>query len=187
MSSTVSSEPGGYLTLTPISSLVTESKAVLSLRWGWGIPVLHWSWLGGLPVHKLPAWWDMESATRKMPQWVCSVTQAEISITLTCLYNLVLEICPWESLGKVCLPPVIPDDMILYPKKDEYRVGDLLGLNCNQQGLFPQPHSSFTCGNSLTWEPPLPPDLRCTDGTVDGTALLFNENISETANFSLLS
>uniref|UniRef100_A0A674NEW6 Complement component 6, duplicate 1 n=2 Tax=Takifugu rubripes TaxID=31033 RepID=A0A674NEW6_TAKRU len=68
-----------------------------------------------------------------------------------------------KCLRKVCLPPAVPDDMILYPNKDEYRVGDLVGLNCKQQGLFPQPHSSFTCGNSLTWEPPLPPDLRCTD------------------------
>lgn len=82
---------------------------------------------------------------------------------------------------------MVPDDMTLYPNKDEYRVGDLVGLNCNQQGLFPQPHSSFTCGNSLTWEPPFPPDLRCTNGTVDCAALLFDENISETTNFFLLS
>lgn len=67
----------------------------------------------------------------------------------------------------MCLPPEIPDDMTLLPKKDEYRVGDSVGLNCNQVGLFPLPRGSYTCGNSLIWEPPLPANLRCTDGTVD--------------------
>nr|AIN76757.1 complement component 6 [Oplegnathus fasciatus] len=64
---------------------------------------------------------------------------------------------------KLCLPPEIPDGMMLFPDKDEYKVGETLGLNCNESGLVPQPQGFYRCGDSLTWEPPLSADLRCTD------------------------
>lgn len=67
--------------------------------------------------------------------------------------------------GKICLPPDLPEDMTLQSSKDEYRLGEVVGLTCKQAGLLPQPLGSFTCGPSLTWEPPLPADLRCSEGT----------------------
>lgn len=80
--------------------------------------------------------------------------------------------------GKVCLPPDVPEDMTLQPSRDEYRMGDSVGLNCNQSGLFPQPLSFFTCGPSLTWDPPLPADLRCSNGTAAAPTLVFGESVS---------
>ncbi|XP_023281375.1 complement component C6 isoform X2 [Seriola lalandi dorsalis] len=68
-----------------------------------------------------------------------------------------------KCIRKVCLPPEIPAGMSLSPNKDEYRVEESVGLNCNQRGLLPVPLNLFKCSNSLTWEPPLPADLRCTD------------------------
>lgn len=61
--------------------------------------------------------------------------------------------------------------MALLPLKDEYRLGDVLGLNCKQTGLFPRPVGSFTCGPSLTWEPAPPADLRCSDGNAAAPTL----------------
>ncbi|XP_030290706.1 complement component C6 [Sparus aurata] len=63
----------------------------------------------------------------------------------------------------VCLPPDIPDSMTLHPNKDEYRVEESVGLNCKEPGKVPKPQGSYKCGRSLTWEPPLPADLHCTD------------------------
>ncbi|XP_053195648.1 complement component C6 [Scomber japonicus] len=68
-----------------------------------------------------------------------------------------------SCLRKICLPPEIPDGMTLFPNKEEYTVGDSVGMNCNEAGLSPLPRGFYRCGNSLTWEPPLPADLRCTD------------------------
>ncbi|XP_071321962.1 complement component C6 isoform X1 [Trachinotus anak] len=68
-----------------------------------------------------------------------------------------------KCIRKLCLPPEIPDGMSLLPEKDEYSVGESVVLNCQEVGLMPQPQTVFKCGNSLTWEPPLPADLRCTD------------------------
>ncbi|XP_037609126.1 complement component C6 [Sebastes umbrosus] len=68
-----------------------------------------------------------------------------------------------SCIRKLCLPPEIPDGMVLFPIKDEYKVGESVGLNCNEMGLLPLPSGFYKCGDSLTWEPPLPADLRCTD------------------------
>lgn len=57
--------------------------------------------------------------------------------------------------------------MSLFPDKDEYRVGESVGLNCNEAGLMPLPQSVYRCGDGLTWEPPLVADLRCSNGTMD--------------------
>ncbi|KAM9322392.1 complement component C6 [Pholidichthys leucotaenia] len=67
-----------------------------------------------------------------------------------------------RCIRKICLPPEVPDDMTMVPSKEEYRVGDSVGLDCKQAGLVPQPGGTYRCGNSLTWEPPLPTKLRCT-------------------------
>lgn len=64
---------------------------------------------------------------------------------------------------RLCLPPEIPDGMTLFPDRDQYRVGQSVGLDCDEAGLAPLPRGFYTCGNRLTWEPPLPANLRCTD------------------------
>ncbi|XP_050928728.1 complement component C6 isoform X2 [Lates calcarifer] len=68
-----------------------------------------------------------------------------------------------KCIRKICLPPEIPDEMSLFPDKDEYRVGESVGLNCNEAGLMPLPQSVYRCGDGLTWEPPLAADLRCSN------------------------
>ncbi|XP_063334981.1 complement component C6 [Pelmatolapia mariae] len=68
-----------------------------------------------------------------------------------------------RCIRKICLPPDIPDDTSLSPSKDEYRVGEVVRLNCNEAGLQPLPRGSYKCGDSLTWEPPIPAELRCTN------------------------
>lgn len=68
-----------------------------------------------------------------------------------------------ECLRKVCLPPDLPDGMTVHPMRDEYRVGQSVGFSCDGAGLVPVPSSRHTCGQSLTWDPPLPEDLRCSD------------------------
>lgn len=68
-----------------------------------------------------------------------------------------------KCIRKLCLPPEVPDGMSLLPDRDEYRVGESVGLSCNETGLVPRPQSFFQCGSGLTWEPPPPADLRCTD------------------------
>ncbi|XP_071769942.2 complement component C6 [Centroberyx gerrardi] len=68
-----------------------------------------------------------------------------------------------SCLRKVCYPPEVPDGMTLYPNKEEYTVGQTVGINCVEAGLMPLPRTIYSCSSSLTWEPPLPADLRCTD------------------------
>nr|XP_057920643.1 complement component C6 isoform X1 [Doryrhamphus excisus] len=68
-----------------------------------------------------------------------------------------------RCLRKICLPPNIPDGMMLSPNKEEYKVGDSVGWNCVEAGLFPLPPGLYRCSTSLTWEPPLPAGLHCTD------------------------
>ncbi|XP_044030054.1 complement component C6 isoform X1 [Siniperca chuatsi] len=68
-----------------------------------------------------------------------------------------------KCIRKLCLPPEIPDGMMLFPNKGQYKVGESVGLNCNESGLVPLPQGFYRCSNSLTWEPPLPANLRCTD------------------------
>ncbi|KAK9532802.1 hypothetical protein VZT92_010169 [Zoarces viviparus] len=68
-----------------------------------------------------------------------------------------------KCIRKLCLPPEIPDGMMLFPNKDEYNVGESVGFNCNEINLVPLPRGFHRCSESLTWEPPLPADLRCTD------------------------
>uniref|UniRef100_A0A667XBJ2 Complement component 6, duplicate 2 n=2 Tax=Myripristis murdjan TaxID=586833 RepID=A0A667XBJ2_9TELE len=68
-----------------------------------------------------------------------------------------------SCVRKFCLPPELPDGMTLFPTKREYRVGVSVGINCNEPGLMPLPRGFYTCSSSLTWEPPLPADLRCTN------------------------
>ncbi|XP_034565493.1 complement component C6 isoform X1 [Notolabrus celidotus] len=66
-------------------------------------------------------------------------------------------------IRRLCLPPEIPDGMTLFPTKDEYRVGESVGLNCNDPSLLPVPSGFYKCSSTLTWVPSLPADLRCTD------------------------
>uniref|UniRef100_A0A3Q3AAQ0 Complement component 6, duplicate 1 n=1 Tax=Kryptolebias marmoratus TaxID=37003 RepID=A0A3Q3AAQ0_KRYMA len=64
---------------------------------------------------------------------------------------------------RLCVPPEVPDGMTLVPSKDAYSVGETFGLNCNEPGLMPLPRGVYRCGTKLTWEPPIPADLRCSD------------------------
>ncbi|XP_051794584.1 complement component C6 [Acanthochromis polyacanthus] len=68
-----------------------------------------------------------------------------------------------KCIRKICLPPDIPDGMTLFPNQEEYRVEESVGLNCDDAGLSPLPRGFYKCSNSLTWEPPLPADLRCSN------------------------
>lgn len=68
-----------------------------------------------------------------------------------------------KCIRKICLPPDIPDGMTLFPSKEEYKVDESVGLNCDGAGLSPLPRGFYKCSNSLTWEPPLPADLRCSN------------------------
>lgn len=66
--------------------------------------------------------------------------------------------------GKTCLPPDVPDGMVLFPNKEQYRVGESVGFNCLTPDFTPLPRGFYKCSTSFTWEPPLPADLRCTNG-----------------------
>ncbi|CAB1455493.1 unnamed protein product [Pleuronectes platessa] len=68
-----------------------------------------------------------------------------------------------KCIKNLCLPPEIPDGMTLLPDKDQYRVGESVGLSCTEANVVPQPGGSYRCSTGLTWEPPLPAELRCTD------------------------
>lgn len=68
-----------------------------------------------------------------------------------------------KCLRKICLPPDIPDGMTLFPNKEEYKVDESVGLNCDESGLSPLPRGVYKCSDSLTWEPPIPANLRCTN------------------------
>uniref|UniRef100_A0A667XCL8 Complement component 6, duplicate 2 n=1 Tax=Myripristis murdjan TaxID=586833 RepID=A0A667XCL8_9TELE len=69
----------------------------------------------------------------------------------------------WSQPQGSCVSKCLPDGMTLFPTKREYRVGVSVGINCNEPGLMPLPRGFYTCSSSLTWEPPLPADLRCTN------------------------
>ncbi|XP_034047517.1 complement component C6 [Thalassophryne amazonica] len=68
-----------------------------------------------------------------------------------------------SCIRKLCLPPEIPDGMTLFPNKDQYKVGESVGLNCDEAGLKPLPRGFYKCSTSVMWDPPLPADLRCTN------------------------
>uniref|UniRef100_A0A669CJW5 Complement component 6, duplicate 1 n=1 Tax=Oreochromis niloticus TaxID=8128 RepID=A0A669CJW5_ORENI len=70
----------------------------------------------------------------------------------------------WSQISGRCISksvfPLNQSTVILY------RVGEVVRLNCNEAGLQPLPRGSYKCGDSLTWEPPIPAELRCTNGTL---------------------
>ncbi|XP_035523720.1 complement component C6 [Morone saxatilis] len=68
-----------------------------------------------------------------------------------------------RCIKRLCLPPEIPDGMSLFPYKEQYKVGESVGLNCEETGLVLSSQNFYRCADSLTWEPPLPADLRCTN------------------------
>ncbi|KAM4635677.1 complement component C6 [Polymixia lowei] len=68
-----------------------------------------------------------------------------------------------SCIKMVCSPPEVPEGMTLFPDKQDYRVGQSVGINCKEAGLAPQPRGTYRCTSGLTWDPPLPTDLRCTD------------------------
>lgn len=70
-----------------------------------------------------------------------------------------------RCIRKTCLPPDVPDGMVLFPNKEQYRVGESVGFNCLTPDFTPLPRGFYKCSTSFTWEPPLPADLRCTNET----------------------
>ncbi|XP_012732976.2 complement component C6 [Fundulus heteroclitus] len=68
-----------------------------------------------------------------------------------------------RCIRKLCVAPEVPENMELYPAKAVYRVGESFGFNCNETGLMPMPSGIYRCSSKLTWEPPIPAELRCTD------------------------
>uniref|UniRef100_A0A3Q1EY41 Complement component C6-like n=1 Tax=Acanthochromis polyacanthus TaxID=80966 RepID=A0A3Q1EY41_9TELE len=92
-----------------------------------------------------------------------------------------------KCIRKICLPPDIPDGMTLFPNQEEYRVDESVGLNCDDAGLSPLPRGFYKCSNSLTWEPPLPADLRCSNGKIKTLLVypsFFPAESRKTASFS---
>ncbi|XP_068430290.1 complement component C6 [Clinocottus analis] len=69
-----------------------------------------------------------------------------------------------RCVRKLCLPPEIPDGMTLFLNKETFKVGESVGLNCNEATKVPRPSGFYKCSESFTWEPPLPADLHCADG-----------------------
>ncbi|CAG5867193.1 unnamed protein product [Menidia menidia] len=82
---------------------------------------------------------------------------------INCLPDGTWSVPKGKCMRKFCAPPNIPDDMTLFPTKDVYKVGDAVGLNCKERGLMPLPRGFYTCTTGLTWDPPMPSNLRCTD------------------------
>uniref|UniRef100_A0A8C6U7J1 Sushi domain-containing protein n=1 Tax=Neogobius melanostomus TaxID=47308 RepID=A0A8C6U7J1_9GOBI len=68
-----------------------------------------------------------------------------------------------RCVRQTCLPPDVSNEMVLFPNKQQYRVGESLGFNCLTPGLRPMPGGFYQCMPSLSWEPALPKDLRCTN------------------------
>ncbi|KAJ0057639.1 hypothetical protein NL108_011581, partial [Boleophthalmus pectinirostris] len=68
-----------------------------------------------------------------------------------------------RCIRRSCEPPEVPEGVLLFPDKQQYRVGESVGFNCVGPGLSPQPRTRHKCSPNLSWEPALPPDLRCTD------------------------
>ncbi|KAJ8347018.1 hypothetical protein SKAU_G00284190 [Synaphobranchus kaupii] len=64
-------------------------------------------------------------------------------------------------IKRVCVRPSLPDDIRLQPVKEEYKIGDVMGLNCAGFGMVPSGPRYYTCGSSLTWGPPVPSDIHC--------------------------
>ncbi|KAJ8286752.1 hypothetical protein GJAV_G00042870 [Gymnothorax javanicus] len=66
-----------------------------------------------------------------------------------------------ECIKRVCTKPPVPDDITLQPVKEEYKIGDGLMLTCAGVGMVPSGPRYYSCGRSLTWEPPLQKDIHC--------------------------
>uniref|UniRef100_A0A3B5LD03 Complement component 6, duplicate 1 n=1 Tax=Xiphophorus couchianus TaxID=32473 RepID=A0A3B5LD03_9TELE len=84
-------------------------------------------------------------------------------------------------------------NMVLYPSRETYRVGQSVGFNCNETGLMPMPRGLYRCSSKLTWEPPLPADLHCTDGcrlvcySQSASLCVLNVNLGVAVSMSLCS
>ncbi|XP_064165109.1 complement component C6 [Anguilla rostrata] len=64
-------------------------------------------------------------------------------------------------IKKVCAKPSLPDDVAAQPQKEEYGIGDTVALSCAAPGTVLSGRRYYTCGAGLTWDPPLPADIRC--------------------------
>uniref|UniRef100_A0A3Q2D029 Complement component 6, duplicate 1 n=1 Tax=Cyprinodon variegatus TaxID=28743 RepID=A0A3Q2D029_CYPVA len=69
-----------------------------------------------------------------------------------------------RCIRRLCVAPEVPENMELFPAMASFRVGERIGFNCKEKGLMPMPRGLYRCSSKMTWEPPLPEDLRCTDG-----------------------
>ncbi|KAK7895739.1 hypothetical protein WMY93_021064 [Mugilogobius chulae] len=67
-----------------------------------------------------------------------------------------------RCVRKSCLPPDLPEGVLLFPDKQQYHEGESVGFNCESPGLSPLPRTYHRCTPSLSWDPPVPQDLRCT-------------------------
>ncbi|XP_038136581.1 complement component C6 isoform X1 [Cyprinodon tularosa] len=68
-----------------------------------------------------------------------------------------------RCIRRLCVAPEVPENMELFPSMASFRVGERIGFNCKEKGLMPMPRGLYRCSSKMTWEPPLPEDLRCTD------------------------
>ncbi|KAL4609208.1 complement component C6 [Arapaima gigas] len=66
-----------------------------------------------------------------------------------------------QCVKHVCPALVLPDGLTAQPDKAEYRVGDAVMLSCEGTGMVLSGRRYYTCGDELSWEPPLASTLRC--------------------------
>ena len=71
------------------------------------------------------------------------------------------------SVGKLCDPPEVSEEMKLFPFKEIYKEGQVVGFNCKGSGLIPSYSGVSTCTLNrpvFTWDPPIPSNIVCKDG-----------------------
>ncbi|NWV65460.1 CO6 protein, partial [Malurus elegans] len=65
-----------------------------------------------------------------------------------------------ECKASVCLRPPIPDSVTISPFKQQYNIGETIKLSC-QAGFIVTGHTKYTCGEDLSWIPPVSGSIKC--------------------------
>ncbi|XP_062333638.1 complement component C6-like [Osmerus eperlanus] len=71
-----------------------------------------------------------------------------------------------ECLRNLCDPPEVSEEMTLFPLKEIYKEGQVVGFNCKSSGLIPSFSGVSTCTLNrpvFTWDPPIPSNIVCKD------------------------
>ncbi|NWV21786.1 CO6 protein, partial [Origma solitaria] len=65
-----------------------------------------------------------------------------------------------ECQPSVCLRPPVSDGVTISPFKQQYNIGETMKLSC-QTGFIVSGHTKYTCGNDLSWTPPILRSITC--------------------------